>query len=49
MVQLENIVIYQENYSSYDTFGDVFAVIDSEEFSECFSKWVADLANLTEG
>lgn len=34
---------------SHDTFGDVFAVIDSEEFSECFSKWVSDLANLTKG
>jgi len=35
--------------SSHDTLGDVFAVIDTEEFSECFSKWVADLATLTEG
>ena len=34
---------------SHDTFGDVFAVIDTEEFSECFSKWVAELANLIEG
>jgi len=33
----------------YDTLGDVFALIDTEEFSECFSKWVADLAILTEG
>ena len=23
---------------SHDTFGDVFALIDTEEFSECFSK-----------
>lgn len=34
---------------SHDTLGDVFAVIDPEEFSECFSKWVADLATLTDG
>lgn len=34
---------------SHDTFGDVFAAINTEQFSECFSKWVADLANLTEG
>ena len=34
---------------SHDTFGDVFAAIDTEQFSECFSKWVADLASLTEG
>ncbi len=34
---------------SHDTFGDVFAAIDTEQFSECFSSWVADLARLTEG
>lgn len=32
---------------SHDTFGDVFAAIDTEQFSECFSRWVADLAQLT--
>lgn len=32
---------------SHDNFGDVFAVIYSEEFSECFFKWVSDLADLT--
>ncbi|MEE9356703.1 MAG: ISAs1 family transposase [Methylococcaceae bacterium] len=34
---------------SHDTFGNVFAAIDTEKFSLCFSKWVTDLANLTEG
>ena len=34
---------------SHDTFGDVFAVIDTEKFSECFSKWVTDLVHLSEG
>lgn len=34
---------------SHDTFGDIFAVIDTDEFSECFSNWVADLASLTDG
>jgi len=33
---------------SHDTFGDVFAVIDTEQFSDCFTKWVADLSNLVE-
>ena len=28
---------------SHDTFGDVFAVINIEEFSECFTRWVYDL------
>ena len=34
---------------SHDTFGDVFAAIDTEQFSACFSSWVADLSNLTDG
>ena len=28
---------------SHDTFGDVFAAIDTEQFSQCFSNWVKDL------
>ena len=34
---------------SHDTFGAVFAAIDQTQFSECFSRWVADLAVLTDG
>jgi predicted transposase YbfD/YdcC len=34
---------------SHDTFGEVFAAIDTDQFSDCFSHWVADLASLTEG
>jgi len=33
---------------SHDTLGDVFAVIDTEQFSQCFSSWVADLSDLAE-
>lgn len=32
---------------SHDTFGNVFAVIDTQQFSECFSRWVADLTSLS--
>jgi len=32
---------------SHDTFGNVFAAIDTEPFSQCFSRWAADLADLT--
>ena len=39
----------QHGIPSHDTFGDVFAVIDTEAFSACFSRWVTDLANLTSG
>lgn len=34
---------------SHDTFGRVFALIDTQQFSECFSRWVADLSDLSEG
>lgn len=33
----------------HDTFGEVYAAIDTEQFSVCFSRWVADLATITEG
>ena len=39
----------QNGIPSHDTFGNVFAAIDTEKFSDCFSKWVTDLASLTEG
>lgn len=32
---------------SHDTFGNVFAAIDTQKFSECFSRWVADLTELS--
>jgi len=34
---------------SHDTFGAVYAAIDTDHFSVCFSRWVADLANITAG
>lgn len=34
---------------SHDTFGRVFAPIDTQKFSECFSRWVADLGDLSGG
>ncbi len=40
---------FQHGIPSHDTFGDVFSAIDYEQFSECFSSWVSDLANLTDG
>jgi hypothetical protein len=30
---------------SHDTFGEVYAAIDTDQFSDCFSRWIADLAN----
>ena len=34
---------------SHDTFGNVFAAIDTQEFSHAFSRWAADLTQLTAG
>lgn len=36
----------QNRIPSHDTFGDVFAAMDTEQFSECFTRWVADLATV---
>ena len=32
---------------SHDTFGNVFAVIDTQMFSEHFSRWLTDLTELS--
>jgi len=34
---------------SHDTFGDVFARLDTEEFGECFLSWVKAMQELTHG
>jgi hypothetical protein len=34
---------------SHNTFGEVYAAIDTDHFIDCFSRWVADLASITEG
>ena len=34
---------------SHDTFGDVFAALDTEQFSHCFSSWVNDLSVRSQG
>jgi predicted transposase YbfD/YdcC len=34
---------------SHDTFGEVYAAIDNDQFGACFSRWVADLSTITTG
>jgi len=43
------ILSLKNGIPSHDTFGYVFSVIDIEEFSRCFSRWVADLSELSDG
>ena len=33
----------------HDTFGNVFAVIDTQQFSECFVSWVKELVEISNG
>ena len=44
LTQLLNL---ENGIPSHDTFGNVFSAIDTQKFSEAFSRWVADLAQLT--
>jgi predicted transposase YbfD/YdcC len=34
---------------SHDTFGRLYAAMDPEEFSRCFTRWVQSIAELTQG
>ena len=40
---------YENGIPSHDVIGNVFARIDSNKFSSCFTEWVNTLSNLTEG
>jgi len=40
---------FPEGIPSHDTFNDVFAKIDAEQFEKCFIYWVASLSNLIPG
>lgn len=43
VLQLENGI------PSHDTFNNVFKVIDTTLFSQCFSRWMSDIATLSSG
>jgi len=38
----------QNGIPSHDTFGNVFALINTDEFCHCFSRWVHDLRQICE-
>ena len=46
---LNNVLQLENGIPSHDTFNNVFAVIDTQLFSECFSRWMSDVATLSAG
>jgi len=46
---LVDVLNLKHGIPSHDTLGKVFAAIDHAFFSECFSRWVADLVSLEGG
>ena len=45
-IQLLNL---ENGVPSHDTFDNVFAVIDTQKLNHAFSRWIADLTQLTAG
>jgi len=46
---LDELLDLENGIPSHDTFGNAFAVIDTQKFSEYFSRWGADLTELSSG
>lgn len=44
---LESILDLENGIPSHDTFGRVFAALNTAEFIECFNQWMKDVAKLT--
>ena len=42
-----NLLSLKNGIPSHDTFGNVFALINTEEFCQCFSRWVDDLRQIS--
>jgi len=45
---LTELLSLENEIPSHDTFGKVFSVIDTQLFSECFSRWVSSLVELSD-
>lgn len=44
---LTELLELEHGIPSHDTFGRVFAIIDTKIFSECFTNWMKDISQLT--
>ena len=44
---LTKLLGLENGIPSHDTFGRVFAMIDTKAFSECFTNWMKDISELT--
>jgi len=42
-----NLLSLKNGIPSHDTFGNVFSLINTEEFCHCFSRWVDDLRQIS--
>jgi predicted transposase YbfD/YdcC len=45
----DKVLNLENGIPSHDTFNNIFRVIDTQLFSECFSRWMADIATLSVG
>jgi predicted transposase YbfD/YdcC len=46
-IWLTKLLGLEHGIPSHDTFGRVFAMIDTKAFSECFTNWMKDISELT--
>ena len=46
-IWLTELLGLEHGIPSHDTFGRVFAMIDTKAFSECFTSWMKDVSELT--
>lgn len=46
---LQQFLALENGIPAHDTFGDVFQMIDSEEFQRCFMRWVEAVFTVTRG
>jgi len=46
---LKQLLLLENGIPSHDTFGDVFRLINAEEFQRCFMVWIEQVFRVTEG